>query len=120
VSSSGLDKIGWIVGKTNTYSALAAVFGLKVDPKEGVRATTASRGGMKQRPRWDTCFFLSDGEPTVGVVIEIEKILAAVAEWNKTCKMVIHCIGMEEQTGLAALLRGLATQSGGKCVFVGR
>ncbi|MAG57983.1 MAG: hypothetical protein CMJ83_16990 [Planctomycetes bacterium] len=118
--SSDVDKNGWILGKTNTYGALAAVFGLKIDPKHGVRSTTAPSPGKKRRPKWDTCFFLSDGEPTVGVVVNIEEILQDVKRWNKTCKMIIHCIGMEHQAGVATLLNGLAQITGGKCVFVGK
>jgi len=120
--SSNVGKNGWILGKTNTYGALATVFGLKVDPKlGGVRSTTApSAGSRKRRPKWDTCFFLSDGQPTVGVVTDIGEILQDVKRWNKTCKMIIHCIGMENQQGLATLLTGLARITGGQCVFVGK
>lgn len=119
--SSGVDKHGWVLGKTNTYGALAAVYGLKIDHERGgVRTTTAPSPGTKRRPRWDTCFFLSDGRPTVGVVTDIELILQDVKRWNKTCKMVIHCIGMEKEQGLANLLHGLGRITGGEVVFLGK
>jgi len=119
--SSNIGKHGWVLGKTNTYGALAAVYGLKVDPERGgVRATTAPSPGTKRRPRWDTCFFLSDGRPTVGVVTDIELILQDVKRWNKTCKMVIHCIGMENNAGLATLLQGLGRITDGQVVFLGK
>lgn len=119
--SSNVDKHGWIVGKTNSYGALAAVYGLKIDfERRGTRAATAPSPGTKRRPKWDTCFFLSDGRPTVGVVTEIEHILQDVKRWNKTCKMVIHCIGMENEQGLAALLSGLSHITGGKVVYLGK
>ena len=121
-ASSNVNKQGWIRGKTNSYGALAEVYGLKVDHERGgVRSTTASPSPSgKKRPRWDTCFFLSDGRPTVGVVTDIELILQDVKRWNKTCKMVIHCIGMENEQGLADLLRGLARVTGGQTVFLGK
>ncbi len=119
--SSNVNKHGWILGKTNTYGALAAVYGLKIDhDRGGVRGTTAPSPGTKRRPRWDTCFFLSDGRPTVGVITDIEQILQDVKRWNKTCKMVIHCIGLESENGLSALLHGLARITNGKAVFLGK
>ena len=119
--SSNVDKHGWVLGKTNSYGALAAVYGLKTArERSGNRGTTAPSPGTKRRPKWDTCFFLSDGRPTVGVVTEIEQILQDVKRWNKTCKMVIHCIGMENEQGLAALLTGLGRITGGKVVFLGK
>ena len=34
--------------------------------------------------------------------------------------MVIHCIGMENEQGLAALLSGLSHITGGKVVYLGK
>ena len=114
------DSDGRIVGRTNTYGALAAAFGLKVDSKRGTGGVTGGSPRGKRRPKWDTCFFLSDGRPTEGFTTNVDEILNEVRRWNRTCKMVINCIGMERQNGLTQLLNGLADITGGKAVFLGK
>lgn len=114
----GLDSEGRMVGRTNSYGALRAVFGLPL--KKAAGGTTGYPAGKAPRPPWDTCFFLSDGAPTEGDITNIDEILAEVERWNKMARIVINCIGMEESVGLTQLLTGLAKIGGGKCEFVGR
>lgn len=121
--SSGIDSEGRMVGRTNSYAAIRAAFGLTI--KRGGTpgssgGTTSGHASRGPKPGWDTCYFLSDGVPTEGEMIDIPSILQDVDRWNKSAKMVIHTVGMEESAGLQELLQGLARITGGKCVFVGR
>jgi hypothetical protein len=62
----------------------------------------------------DTIFFLTDGKPTAGKVQDPERILETVAEWNRTARITIHCIGMGDHD--PGFLERLATENGGKYV----
>ena len=116
-----LSSDGTMTGRTNTYAALRVAYGLV--QKRTVAALGGTTGGGQPsgpKPGWDTCFFLSDGAPTEGQVTDIPTILEEVEKWNKTAKMVVNAIGMEEEQGLATLMTGLARITGGKCAFVGK
>jgi HEAT repeat protein len=45
-------------------------------------------------PDVDTIFFLSDGFPTVGAVVDGELILAEVREWNRYRRVRIHAVAL--------------------------
>jgi len=65
----------------------------------------------------DTIFFLSDGMPTQGEVLEPAEILRRVREWNRLARVVIHTVGVGKDHD-AAFLRRLAEENGG--VYVSR
>ncbi|MSR75916.1 MAG: VWA domain-containing protein [Planctomycetes bacterium] len=111
---------GTMTGRTNTYAALRVAYGLVSKRPVVLGATTAGGHNSGPKPGWDTCFFLSDGAPTEGQITDIPTILEEVEKWNKSAKMVVNAIGMEEEQGLAILMTGLARVTGGKCVFVGK
>ena len=110
-SSTPRDRQGRLLGRTNTYGALRAVFGL---------GETGGVTRSSKKPLWDTCFFLTDGEPTEGVVTKVEDILAEVRRLFRESRIRIHTIGMNESGALQALLQGIATITEGQCVYVGR
>ncbi|MSR64016.1 MAG: VWA domain-containing protein [Planctomycetes bacterium] len=58
----------------------------------------------------DTIFFLSDGEPSVGEVVDPLGIREAVQGWNKERGVVIHTISIGDRF---PLLEWLATDNGG-------
>ena len=116
-SSSGRDSKGRIWGRTNTYGALRAVYGLPVEGRGGV---TPGSGERRRRPLWDTVFFLTDGEPTEGEYVKVEEILDEVRRWNKTYKIEINCIGMNATNSMRQLLDGLARITGGRAVYLGK
>ena len=66
---------------------------------------------------YDTFFFMTDGTPTAGKLQKPDEILAAVREWNRTAKVVIHCVGVGDAAD-ADFLGRLAAENGG--VFVKR
>jgi hypothetical protein len=76
-------------GGTNVYGALRAAF---------------------SDPEVDTIVFLSDGEPSVGEVVDEGAIRARVAEWNAHRGVVIHTVAVG---GRQRLMEWLATDSGG-------
>lgn len=81
-------------GGTNIYGGLEAAF---ADPET------------------DTIVVLSDGEPTVGDVIEINEIRRQVLRWNEHRGIVIHTV----QIGATfELLQWLALDSGGETALI--
>lgn len=115
-ASSGRDSEGRLVGRTNTYGALRVVFGLSPEGKG--RATPG--GKRRSRPSWDTCYFLTDGEPTEGAYTKPEELLAEVARWHKLDRIQINTIGMNATGSMRTLLDGLARITGGESVYLGR
>jgi len=95
-------------GKTNTYGALMQALGV------------AGRGSRDDQyeVEVDTIFFLSDGRPTVGELIDPDDILAEVRTANELRKVVIHTIAIGQfQRGF---MKELATENGGVFVDLGR
>jgi len=58
----------------------------------------------------DTIYFLSDGDPSTGLIVDATLIRSEVARWNSARHVTIHCIAVGQDR---ALLRGLAEDSGG-------
>jgi HEAT repeat protein len=95
-------------GRTNTYGALMRAFG--VDPRKGIEQGYQSEV--------DTIFFLSDGRPTVGDLIDPDDILAAVARVNDLRKVVLHTIAIGEFR--KDFMRKLAEEHGGQFIDLGQ
>ena len=90
-------------GATNIYDALELAFRI-------------SAPGTKDKyydQSADTILFLSDGGPTAGRTTEPEEILAAVRDWNKVKKVVVHVIGIGQQI-YKPLLTKLAEENWGE------
>jgi hypothetical protein len=109
-----------MMGRTNTYAALKATFGLPHRPRKANEGgATGGGSGSAPKPRVDTVFFLTDGQPTEGETTDVDEILQDVKQWNRSARLIINTIGMSENAALRTLLDGLANVTGGKCVFVG-
>lgn len=95
-------------GRTNTYDAINAAFGLLT-------------GGTAEKPTFktdaDTMFLLTDGNPTAGAITEPKLLIEHVATINRKAKMVIHTIGFGASN--RPLLESLARDSGGQYVSIG-
>jgi hypothetical protein len=63
-----------------------------------------------QDPEVDTIYFLSDGEPTAGALIDPHRIREEVAFWNRHRRIKIHTIAVG---GNFEILEWLAKDSGG-------
>jgi HEAT repeat protein len=79
-------------GGTNVYGALLAAF---------------------DDPEVDTLYLLSDGEPSVGKIIDTAKIHDRVVHLNETRKIRIHCISIGKSSDF---MKGLAEATGGSYV----
>lgn len=66
-------------------------------------------------PDVDTIYFLSDGEPTAGEVLDPHAIREEVAFWNKHRHVTIHTVAIG---GNLEILRWLAEDSGGEHVKI--
>jgi HEAT repeat protein len=109
--SSGLED-----GRTNTYAALLAGLGIEDDPKKRGPVTEAAAADPKEVA--DTMFFLSDGKPTVGELVDTEDILQSINSLNRFRKVVIHTIAIGDFT--SSFIKQLSMDNGGVFVDLGR
>ena len=66
-------------------------------------------------PDVDTIYLLTDGDPSVGRVKDVDGIAEEVRRWNRTRQLVIHCIGIGIDS---PLLKRLAAENGGSYKYV--
>jgi len=109
--SSGLED-----GRTNTYAALLAGLGIEADPRKRGPVTEAAAADPKEVA--DTMFFLSDGKPTVGELVDTEDILQSINALNRFRKVVVHTIAIGDFT--SSFIKQLAIDNGGVFVDLGR
>jgi len=101
-------------GSTFTYGALKEAFHLA---GMGARDPNYQSGV-------DTIFLLSDGAPTDqsfprSKLMDIDKILTAVKQWNSLSKVIIHAIAIDVVTQGSSFIRfmkQLAEENGGKYI----
>ena len=105
-ASEGTKKViqNWVfkqepVGGTNIHDALEA----------GFRFAATTTG----RPVVDTIFFLTDGRPTAGRLMDPNRILDSVRNWNASLHLRIHAVGIGEDHD-ADFMRELAKIGGGE------
>jgi hypothetical protein len=103
-------------GKTNTLKALLFAFG--VDPDKPSKAVVTGFDKNALKSPLDTVYFLSDGRPSVGKLIETNEILKEVKRHNEVYRMVIHTIAIGDFT--KEFLKQLAEENGGVYVDMGR
>jgi len=61
-------------------------------------------------PEVDTIYLLSDGAPSVGEIVNVQRLADAIRRWNRTRRIVIHTISIGTDS---VLLQRLAAESGG-------
>ncbi|MFQ5749097.1 MAG: HEAT repeat domain-containing protein [Planctomycetota bacterium] len=100
--SSGLEE-----GRTNTYAALLA----------GLGVTGGEDPAAKVKSDLDTVFFLSDGRPSVGELVDPDDILEAITGLNRFRRVTLHTIAIGEFQ--KDFMTDLARQNGGMFVDLG-
>ena len=65
----------------------------RTEPQSGTAAYEALEAAFAE-PDVDTIFFLSDGHPSGGTVLDPELILADVANWNRVRRVRVHAIAL--------------------------
>ncbi len=103
-------------GKTNTLKALLYAFG--VDPEKPGKAVIAGFDKTAIKSPLDTVYFLSDGRPSVGKLIDTIEIRKEVRRYNEVFRMVIHTIAIGDFQ--KEFLKTLAEENGGVFVDLGR
>jgi hypothetical protein len=98
-------------GMTNTYGALMAALGVDEEYEEDAARRTFNN-------EVDTIYFLSDGEPTVGTIIDQDEIREAVFRVNKVRKVTLHTIAIGDFR--KSFLKHLAQENGGVYVDLGK
>lgn len=103
-------------GKTNTIGALLYAFG--IDPEKPPKASVTGFDKNAIKSPLDTVYFLSDGRPSVGKLIDTNEILKEVRKYNEVYRIVFHAIAIGEFQ--KEFLQVLAEQNGGVFVDLGR
>lgn len=103
-------------GKTNTLKALLYAFGVDPDKPQKVAVTGADKAAMKSP--LDTVYFLSDGRPSIGKLVDPNEIRKEIRRHNEVFRMVIHTIAIGEFQ--KEFLQQLAEENGGVFVDLGR
>jgi hypothetical protein len=103
-------------GKTNTLKALLYAFAEDPDKPSKAAVTGFDKSSIK-RPL-DTVYFLSDGRPSVGKLIDTNEILKEVRKHNEIYRIVIHAIAIGEFQ--KEFLQQLAVENGGVFIDMGR
>lgn len=117
LAASGLGGLADLAGgKTNTLKAVLHPFG--VDPENPPRAAVTGGDKVSIKNKLDTVYFLSDGRPSVGKIIDTLEILKEVRRYNEAFKIVFHTIAIGEFQ--KEFLRDLAEQNGGVFIDLGR
>jgi len=101
-------------GKTNSFKALMYAFG--IDPDKPMRGPLTNSASLKSN--LDTVFFLSDGRPSTGKLVDTHEIREAVERLNESYKIVFHCIAIGDFE--KSFLKYLAERNGGIYVDLGR
>jgi hypothetical protein len=108
VAGRGLKSSTGNAGQTNSCAALRACY-------EVTRADDQLKKRYKTQA--DTVFFLSDGNPTIGDIVEPQPLLEHLMELNRKAGLVIHTIGFG--SGNSAIMRTIAEITGGQYVCIG-
>jgi hypothetical protein len=103
-------------GKTNTIKALMYAFG--IDPEVPTKAVFTGSDKAALKNKLDTVYFLSDGRPSIGKLIDTNEIQKEVRRVNETYRIVIHTVAIGEFQ--KEFMKDLATQNGGVFVDMGR
>lgn len=103
-------------GRTNTLKALLYAFGVDPDNPPKAAFTGSERASIKNK--LDTVYFLSDGRPSVGKLVDTNEILKEVRRYNEVFRIVIHAIAIGEFQ--KEFLKDLAEHNGGVYVDLGR
>ncbi len=113
-----------LVPATLTQVRRATAFIQRQQPVAGTAAHAALEAAFAD-PEADTIFFLSDGHPSGGTVLDPELILADVATWNRYRRARVHAIalligeppaawaGVEDGVRAAEFMRRLAEENDG-------
>jgi hypothetical protein len=93
-----------------------AGMGVEIDPQK----RSVISGGVLDDSELaaDTMFFLSDGKPTAGLLIDTRDIEEAIADVNRFRKVVIHTLAIGNFSN--SFLSNLAQANGGVFVDLGR
>ena len=116
---------GGLVPATLANIHRASAYVRRQEPGNGTAAYEALQAAFAD-PEADTIFFLSDGQPSGGTVIDPELILAEVRGWNRFRRMKIHAIallrgeppaafaGLENAVRAEAFMKRLAEENDGR------
>jgi len=104
-------------GKAGKRTKNALEFLNELSPNDGTNIYGALQAAFED-PEVDTIYFLSDGVPSLGELIEPDLIRRSVLAWNDNRMVVLHCVVMGIDEKQHPLARQLAEDSGGMYAHV--
>ena len=105
--------VGWqrkLVPASRENKAAAIAFLDSRKPFGGTNVHSALSNGLRSGA--DTVYLLSDGEPSVGPLVDTALLLEELAAYNSHGRVVFHTIGLSQDQN-AALLVNIAHRTGG-------
>ncbi len=104
---------------SNEWKARAIEFVSRQQPFGRTITYDALVASMQLQGNLEAIYFLSDGAPSLGTIVQPEKIVEAIALQNRIRRMTIHTIGMfgggaHDTRGLEAFMKRLAAENFGE------
>lgn len=97
--------------------ALAAAFVRSQKPNGKTATYDALHAALAVDPHLEVIFFLSDGAPSDGAIVNPQAVLSTIRDENRTRRLKIHTLGAfggQQAAGLEEFMRHLAEQNYGQ------
>jgi hypothetical protein len=111
-------RLGEPRGRQDEHAEGAALRAFGVDPEKPSRGPITAVDKATFKSPLDTVYFLSDGRPSVGKLIEANEIRKEVRRYNEIFRLVLHTIAIGDFQ--KEFLKQLAEENGGVYVDLGR
>jgi hypothetical protein len=96
----------------------AIVFAERVIPERKTACYDALALGLEDHPNLEAIYFLSDGEPTAGAIIDMNAIVEAITEQNRLKLVSIYTLGIDARGAHEQFLRDLAARDYGEFFLI--
>ncbi len=93
-------------------------FSLRLSPDKKTASYDALYMGLKADANLEAMYFLSDGEPTIGRIVEMPAIVNSITAQNALQRTSIFTLGIDARGAHEEFLRDLAKRNYGKFVMV--
>lgn len=107
-----------LVQAEDLHKRAARSFAERLTPDKKTACYDALYLGLKADPNLEAMYFLSDGEPTTGRIVEMPAIVNAITAQNATQRTSIYTLGIDARGAHEEFLRELARRNDGQFVMI--
>jgi hypothetical protein len=93
-------------------------FAYNLTPRGGTACYEPLKMGLEACNDLELMFFVSDGEPTSGALVDPTAIVTAITNHNLTMRTTINTLGIEAQGIHEKFLKDLADKNSGKLLLI--